>query len=384
MTRPCVVVAHPYPDLYGSDRQLLESLTALDPAAWRVVVVLPFDGPLAPEVRSRGHEVRFLPFPVLRKALMRPAALVGLVASVLLALPRLALLLRRERAAVLYVNTVTVPIWLLAARLARVPSLCHVHEAEAGLNRLVGLGVYGPLSLAGTVLVNSRESGRVIAATRPRLQERTQLLYNGIRRPVPVVPRPRSTGSAHLVVVGRLSERKGSDVAVAATRLLLESGREVRLTLVGDAFPGNEAFVERLREQVSLAGLEGAITFAGFAQSVWSAYDDADVVLVPSRLEPFGNVAVEALLSQRPVVASSAQGLAEIVVDGVTGVLVPPGDPRALADAVARLLDDPAAGEALAAAGRSDAARRFAVETYRRQVVDAVVTLGGLPPVGAG
>ena len=64
-------------------------------------------------------------------------------------------------------------------------------------------------------------------------------------------------------------------------------------------------------------------------------------MLVPSRVEPLGNTAVEAMLAQRPLVASRVQGLAEIVEDGRTRLLVPPGDPAALADATARFLEDP-------------------------------------------
>ena len=64
-------------------------------------------------------------------------------------------------------------------------------------------------------------------------------------------------------------------------------------------------------------------------------------MLVPSRVEPLGNTAVEAIFAQRPLVASRVQGLTEIVEDGRTRLLVPPGDPAALADAIARFLEDP-------------------------------------------
>ncbi len=375
--RPCVLVAHPSPDLYGSDRQLLASLAALPAATWRVLVVLPADGPLAAEVRALGHEVRVLPFPVLRKAFATPAGLLRLAGQLAVALPRLVRLLRRERVAALYVNTITLPVWLLAGRLARVRALCHVHEAEVGVGRAVGLALYGPLVLAGRLVANSAETARVVAGVVPRLAARTVVVHNGVDRPVPVRPRAPHAGPSRLVVVGRLSQRKGTDVAVEVARLLLARGRDVHLTLVGDVFPGYEPFADGLRATVAREGLGDRVALTGFADDVWPAYDAADVVLVPSLGESFGNVAVEAVLSERPVVASGVQGLAEVLDDGRTALLVPPGDAAAAAAAVEELLDDPARADALGRAARADALARFGGAAYRAAVLREVSRLAG-------
>lgn len=132
-----VVVAHPSPDVYGSDRQLLETVGALVDAAWDVDVYLPHAGPLCRLLVQRGARVRVHAFPVLRKALLRPAALVRHLretASAALALRRH---LRSDPPALVLVNTITIPVWLAGARLARVPALVHVHEAEDSGNRLM-------------------------------------------------------------------------------------------------------------------------------------------------------------------------------------------------------------------------------------------------------
>ncbi|CAM5790212.1 Glycosyl transferase OS=Cellulomonas persica OX=76861 GN=CPE01_27910 PE=4 SV=1 [Cellulomonas persica] len=110
---------------------------------------------------------------------------------------------------------------------------------------------------------------------------------------------------------------------------------------------------------------------------VWDELERADVALVPSRVEPFGNAAVEALLAQRPVVVSRVQGLAEIVRDRETGLLVPPDDPAALASAVRELADDTALRERLAAQGRADALTRFGTQRYDDAVTSALDDLAG-------
>ncbi|GAA3945111.1 glycosyltransferase family 4 protein [Actinomadura viridis] len=366
-----VVLAHPSPDLYGSDRMLVESVRALVPSR-RVVVTLPADGPLSQVLRDAGAEVEILPVPVLRKAYMSPLGLVRLAAAALRALPRARRLLRRTGAEAVYVNTVTIPLWLVAARLARVPALCHVHEAEDGVPGPVRAALTAPLRLARTVVVNSRASAAALGAA----GRRSEIIYNGVDEP-PAVTEPRAvpTGPVRIVLVGRLSPRKGSDVAVRAAGLLRERGYDATLTLVGDVFPGYEWFEQELRELAGDALRDGSVVLAGFRSSVWDSFAEADVAIVPSRVEPFGNVAVEAMLAGRPVVAAASQGLVEIVADGENGVLVPADDPAALAGGIARLLDDWDGALAMAKRARADAARRFGKDRYHRELREAVRAL---------
>ena len=97
----------------------------------------------------------------------------------------------------------------------------------------------------------------------------------------------------------------------------------------------------------------------------WPVLEAADAVVVPSRAEPFGNTAVEAMHAARPLVASRVQGLAEVVTDAITGLLVPADDAAALAEALGALAADPALAARLAEQGAREAAERFSVAGYR-------------------
>lgn len=378
MSRPVIVVAHPSPDLYGSDRQLLVSVDALTESGWDIVVALPLDGPLVPLLRERGARVVIQDFPVLRKAMLSPRGVLrfGLQAS--RAAVRLRTALGTVDAKAVFVNTLTIPVWLAAARLAGLPTVCHVHEAEEDQPRLVRRALAGQLLLAGAVIVNSGAARRALVEVLPRLDERLTIVYNGVPEPAHDIrpARERVAGdSATVALVARLSPRKGVDVAVEAIAALRAQGRDVRLTVCGTVFAGYEWYEQELLERSAAPDLQGAVDFLGYVNPTWPVLEGADVVVVPSRVEPFGNTAVEALLAGRPVVASGVQGLQEVIRDGETGLLVPPGDSARLAGAIGSLLDDPDRAAAFARAGAVDARQRFSEERYRTEVKDVVSAL---------
>ena len=327
-----VLVANAGADIYGSDLQLLETVTALVGAGFRVVVAIAAGGPLVDRLAERQAEVVIGRFPVLRRAFANPAGLVRLAASAAAALPRMVSLIRSVRPEVVYVNTTTLPWWLTASRLAGVPSVCHVHEAEAEDSRAVRVALSAPLLQASRLILISRTALDATCESLPALRDRSVLVPNGVAdRPEPPVPIPPLTDGYRVAVVGRLSPRKGPDVALRAVAALRREGRDVRIEIAGTAFEGYDGYVEELRRLADGPDLAGAVTFTGYVAPVWSVFDRAHAVLAPSLREPFGNAVVEAQLSARPVVAAAAGGHLETVEDGRTGIHVPAGDADAMA-----------------------------------------------------
>ncbi|MFA6108616.1 MAG: glycosyltransferase family 1 protein [Candidatus Latescibacterota bacterium] len=147
-----------------------------------------------------------------------------------------------------------------------------------------------------------------------------------------------------LLYVGRLAAEKRLDLLLP----VVQTFRQIRLVLVGDG-------PERSRLQRLFAGTP--TTFTGFLQGeeLARAYATADLFVFPSDTETFGNVVVEAMASGLPVVAAAAGGPLELVEDGRTGRLVPPGDPAALVRAVGELLRDPERAGELGRTGRTRA-----------------------------
>lgn len=152
-------------------------------------------------------------------------------------------------------------------------------------------------------------------------------------------------GSRVLLAMGRLHPNKDFPTLLRALALL---PGEAHLMLAGEG-PERGA-LEALAGEL---GISGRVTFLGWRRDVGALLAAAEMLVVPSRIEPLGNVVLEGFSAARPVVATDADGPRELIEDGRTGLLVPIGDHQALAGAIAGLLEDGARAAAIGAAGRA-------------------------------
>ncbi|MCM3778109.1 glycosyltransferase family 4 protein [Microbacterium hydrocarbonoxydans] len=371
-----MLLAHPGAEMFGSDRMLLESVIGLVDDGMRVVVALPGRGLLDEALRSAGAEVVVVPMLVLRKSLLSPQGLPILVRDAFRGLGAAWRLIGQLRPDAVYVSTIIAPLWPLVARLRRVRSVSHIHEAEASGSRLINRILYLPHLASQRTLVNSRFSLETIRSALPSLAERSVVVYNGVASPEdPPPPRERINDPVRVLYVGRLSPRKGPDLVIEAARLLRTRRREVTVTLLGAVFRGYEWFEDQLREQSRTSGVR--VEFAGFHPDIWPFLAESDVLVVPSRVdEPFGNTAVEGVLARRPVIASDSSGLREAAGGYISSRLVPAGDAEAIADALVAIVDTWGEAGASTQEDRAEALRRHAPSTYRASIVSAVLGEG--------
>jgi glycosyltransferase involved in cell wall biosynthesis len=369
------LVVHPSPDLYGSDRVLLETLSALVEAGYRTVLALPELGPLVDAATARGAEVQVCPTPIVRKSALRPRGAVRFLATTLGSVRPARHMLRDLKPDLVFVNTVTIPLWILLGRLAGVRTICHVHEAEASQPAFLRKLLYSPLLLADRILVNSKFSLGVLADSWPRIRARSAVIYNGVPGPAtaPVPLRASPLDGPRLLFIGRLSPRKGPQVVVAALAGLRQRGVQARLGLLGSVFPGYEWFQAELHERVRKLGLDAQVEFIGFDPDIWAHLAAADIICVPSTVdEPFGNTAVEAMLAGRPLIVSDTSGLKEAAGGFKSARFVTPDDPAAIVEAVEDLLAHWSELPALVAADRLRAVATYDPAVYRNAITAAL------------
>jgi glycosyltransferase involved in cell wall biosynthesis len=158
-----------------------------------------------------------------------------------------------------------------------------------------------------------------------------------------------------IATAGKLHAGKGVFDLLRAAENIAKRYPALRLLYVGDG-PERAA----LQEEAAGLSMHGRIVFAGLRNDMERMYAAMDLFVLPSTCrEAFGMVIIEAMAMGRPVVATATGGIPEVVRDGINGILVEPGDPAGLADAVSRLLDDDALSRRLAAEGRATVERQY-------------------------
>jgi glycosyltransferase involved in cell wall biosynthesis len=319
------------------------------------------DGELRADLQAAGVDVVVRPLAVLRRAAMSPGGLARIGGALARDAGGLARLARARGAALIHTNTSVTLGGAAAARVARIPHVWHVREIYTGFER------YWPAYRR--LLLTADRLPCVSQATREQLGDdpRAVVLHDGLGVAPERAPRAAARAALGLpddafvcAILGRISTWKGQDVLIRA--LAEMGGGDDAIALVaGDAWQGEEARLTELRELAAALGVAERVRFAGFRPDVENVYGAADVVAVPStQPDPLPNSALEAAAAGCCVVAAAHGGLPEILRDGETGLLVTPGDPAALAAALARLRDDAALGERLGAAAAADVRERFA------------------------
>ncbi len=175
-----------------------------------------------------------------------------------------------------------------------------------------------------------------------------KVIYNGITIPEKIIANDfslRFPGKKIIYSAGRLSEQKGFTYLIDAAAIL----KKTRTDLIF-AISGEGKLDADLKKQVVNAGLEDSFIFMGFTDNIYPYLKGCDLFVLASLFEGMPNVVMEAMAMQKAVIATDVNGARELMVDGKTGIIVPPKQPEALADAIAKIIDKP---ETLAEFGKS-------------------------------
>ena len=367
--------------------RLLPALTEVD-----AHVILAQDGPLVARLEASGISVEVLPLAEhvrgLRRARVRPGDIpVSGAVAVASYVARLSWRLRGLRPDLVHTYSLKAGIYGgLAARLARLPVIWHMHDRIA-TDYLPGFAVGLVRTLVGRVPQAVVANSRATLATIPDVPGRPKVRAV-VASPVPVSTRdkrPSAGGSGVFKVgmVGRLMPWKGQHVFLEAFARAFPDG-EARAIVVGGPLFGEEDYERSLREQAQELGLGQRVEFRGHVDDVAAELAGFDVLVHASVVpEPFGLAVAEGMAAGLAVVATAAGGPSEIITDGVDGLLVPAADVAAFAGAMRRLAADPELRDKLgrAARRRVDRFRPEVVAQETMAVYRKVVELpeGGIP-----
>jgi glycosyltransferase involved in cell wall biosynthesis len=346
-----------------------------------VLAAMEGEGPLKGVLESAGVKVMATPLmPALhRKELSRPSGWIRLIRNMIVARRFFNQLLRDFCPDIVHTNSAALlPVAGIAARRAGIPHVLHVRESFVE---------FGPLwTIYRWLLV--RSASRVIAIsgfvaslfTDRQRKDKVQVIYDGLpargfedikslevddfmqrfnlRRPL-------------VVLAGRIKvKRKGQDVLVRAAGIIKTRHPDVCYALVGSPFPGNEHHLTAVQELIRVNGVDHQVVLTGHLEHPLVAFAAADIAVTASSTpEPLGNVTIEAMALEKPVVGTDCGATGELIRDGVNGRLVPPDDPQAMAAALDELLSDPGRGLAMGRQGRADYLLRFEFEEHYKKIL---------------
>lgn len=368
----------------GSSRCLASWLDRLDRERFTPFVAAHYDGPAIRRIREAGVRVVNIPFRSFFLYNTKDVARYPRAAAYLMAVFNLIAYdiptamhvyhaIKKYRIDVVHLNApVTSTIGgIIASRFAGVPCICHLHDTKPIVRK---------------ERFFSRWVDRLVVLT-PRAME----LYGGQYPGIPIDLIPNGVGTADLQpgpaagmrrkygigreesvagIVGRLVPGKGFDDFIRAAAMIAPRLPKTVFMIVGDDPMEGKEYEERLRALVRKNALEKRVIFAGWQEKAIEFIASFDVLVQASSTFPegFGMTVIEAMALSKPVIVTNIPGPSEIVVDGVTGLIVPPADPRRMAEALKRLLTDARLARTMGANGRQRVEEYYNLDATVRKI----------------
>ena len=350
----------------GMSQHLIDLIKGLDRNRFEPVVIAPPGHKMSDELSRIDTPIYEADFPG------RPNPI-----KVTRAVCRLARLFKKLKPDIIHIHghmaaMVGIPAQRLAAR--RTPVVVSVHnypsyQEARGFKRAFGTTVQRFLTRRASYLIAVSEDIRLNMVNEEGVNPATIItVHNGIDlTDLPKAPTQAAIAEVKKIheietddkvvgAIGRLVAFKGFSVLLEAAALLKDKRRRFKVMIVGRGPEENN-----LKKQRVELGIKDVVIIPGFVPDISPYFAASDVFVVPSIREPFGLIVLQAMAAGRPVIGANAGGIPEIIRDGTTGVLVPPNDASALADAIDGLLDDTNRRRRLATAALQDLKERFSI-----------------------
>ncbi|MCS7070045.1 MAG: glycosyltransferase family 4 protein [Anaerolinea sp.] len=353
-------------DIGGGEIVCLQQMRASRERGHDVCLLVPDEGSTADAARREGFEVEV--FPLKRTFHFHRAV-------------QFALWLKKRHIDLVHTHTTLEGMVLsrLGAWLAGVPIICHHHTGHTYNSNPVirylqrqGDNLTAAISTNLAVSEDTRRS-RVLSGNPAR---KISVLPNGVHLHFPSrhtdVPDIRQifaipVNASIVGCVARLAPAKGQTDLIWSISSILSRTSDVHLVLVG-ADTNQGEYQQELSALAAGLGIAEKVHFTGYWPDASKLIDHFDIFVLPSYREAMPMSILEAMAAAKPVIATHVNGVPEVVIDGVTGILVPPGDPKALADAILRLLHDPDLARRMGAAGRARVEEHFNLDRLNEQL----------------
>jgi glycosyltransferase involved in cell wall biosynthesis len=266
--------------------------------------------------------------------------------------------------------------WLISGKLLKRKCITH-QRGNPKISRLVRIGA----ALFDSIICMSQSTEKYMNEN--GVLRRTITIYDGmdpqefqkrIKRPANLVRKEYIPDDSSFLIgmVGNFQEWKGQFTVVQAVSLLVKKYPTLVCLLIGDVsrkYRKDSEYFARIRQEVRERSLENNVVITGYRSDIPELMNALDILIHASTIpEPFGMVVLEGMCLKKPVIATNIGGPTEIIENGVSGILVPPGDPTALAEKIEYLLEDPELREKIGGNAFKRVEEKFSLEEFSSQI----------------
>lgn len=371
-----ILFIHQSAEMYGSDKTLLLLLKHLNKSQFSAVVILPFDGPLKIELEKENIKVVIAPVLKLYRKMFSPKNIIKFLLDIKKSFSIIDDLNKDYHFDFIYSNTLAVLLGALYSKKRKIKHLWHVHEIIE-FPKLFKKAFVKLLSIkSNTEIVYNSIATQKFWNLNSKISKKSKVIWNGLETNLEIISNMEiinirknlfqaNSNDIVIALVGRISRWKGQMILLNAINILSQNNKNIKLAFIGEPPPNQEIFLENLKIQINDFNIEERVKIIPFQKKIFNVWQSIDIAVVPSiEPEPFGLVAVEAMLAKKPVIASNHGGLKEIVVNDETGFLVEPSNEIELSNAIQKLIDNPGLRKSFGENGYQLATNKFSVETY--------------------
>lgn len=375
-----ILFIHQSAELYGSDKTLLVLVVDFKKRGINPIVVLPELGPLYDCLVQEGIHTLVLPVLKVSRKMFSVKGVLAFPFQISKAINGLDSALKDMHIDLVYSNTLAVLLGFFYAQKRKCKHIWHIHEIirNPTLVRIVF-----------SFLIQSKTNSKIIynSIATKQFWEKTKtqtnhiVVWNGLKKPLQNLwsetelnlfrQQTFNAQSDDIIIglVGRINKWKGQKLLLEAFAEIATKYANIKLVYVGSCPPNQEIYVAELEKLIKAHNLNNRVIILPFQKNIWQIWQTIDIAVVPStEPEPFGLVAIEAMFSQKPVIAAAHGGLVEIIEDDVTGILFEPNNQSQLVNALIKLIEDKTLRKQFGLAGYQKALAQFTEEQYVRKL----------------
>ena len=371
---------HQSGEMYGSDKTLLFLLKYLDKTKFSSVVILPNEGPLKIALENENIKVVIAPVLKLHRKMFSVKEIYNFLNDSKKAVSTIDILDKTHHFDIIYSNTWAVLLGINYARKRKIKHIWHIHEIIESPKLIKHFFLKLIQIKANTKIIYNSFATSKFWNINGIISKKAVVILNGLESIKEILPAKEiqrirldffNANSNEIVIalIGRINSWKGQALLLEGFVELAKLNTNIKLVFIGSTPPNQDYLITDLQNKIAECNIIEKVAIIPFQEKIADFWQSIDIAVVPStEPEPFGLVAVEAMLAKKPVVASNHGGLSEIVVNNETGLLVEPRNVNELIIALQKLIENEELRKSFGQKGYEKAIKEFSVEHYTKKI----------------